>query len=65
MLFSYLSHPCGCFGFLVLPGVGSNNGVFFPLKQSDRNLKTFEEQVLDEDVIVTQVLDQLNGWKPM
>lgn len=60
-LFSYLSQPCGCFGSLVLPGIGSNNSLFFSLKQSDGNLKTLEQQVLEEDVIVAQVLYQLNG----
>lgn len=49
----------------MLAGVESNNGLFFPLKQSDGNLKTLEEQVLEEDVNVTQVLQQLNGWKTM
>lgn len=60
-LFSYLSQHCGCFGSLVLPGVESNNGLFFPLRLSNGNLKTLEEQVLEEDVIVTQMLYQLNG----
>lgn len=51
-IFSYLFQPCGCFGSLVLPGVESNNGLFFPLKQSNGNLKTLEEQALEEDVML-------------